>query len=37
MPKRLRAEDGRAGWMLLWLVGIPLPILAVLFVLRGCT
>jgi hypothetical protein len=28
---------GAAGWILLWLLGIPIPILALLFLLRGCT
>jgi len=30
-------EEGKIGWILLWLVGIPIPILLVLFLLRGCT
>lgn len=30
-------ESGKVGWILLWLIGIPLPILLILFVLRGCT
>ena len=30
-------EEGKIGWILLWLVGIPVPILVVLFFLRGCT
>jgi hypothetical protein len=30
-------ERGRVGWLLLWLLGVPLPILFLLFVLRGCT
>ena len=30
-------EQGKVGWILLWLLGIPIPILLVLFVLRGCT
>jgi hypothetical protein len=32
-----KKEEGKVGWILLWLLGIPLPILVVLFVLRGCT
>lgn len=32
-----RLEDGRIGWVLLWLLGIPLPILLGLYFLRGCT
>ena len=31
------SEEGKIGWILLWLLGIPLPILLVLFLLRGCT
>jgi hypothetical protein len=34
--RRLR-EQGRAGWIMLWLLGVPLPILLILFLLRGCT
>lgn len=32
-----RLDKGALGWGLLWLIGIPIPILIVLFVLRGCT
>lgn len=32
-----RREFGAAGWGLLWLLGVPIPILVILFVLRGCT
>jgi hypothetical protein len=31
------SESGKIGWILLWLLGIPIPILLVLFLLRGCT
>ena len=34
---RARREEGKIGWILLWLLGVPIPILLVLFVLRGCT
>lgn len=30
-------EQGKIGWVLLWLIGIPVPVLLVLFLLRGCT
>jgi hypothetical protein len=30
-------EAGKIGWILLWLLGIPLPVLLVLYLLRGCT
>lgn len=31
------SEKGKIGWILLWLLGIPIPILFLLFLLRGCT
>ncbi len=31
------ARAGKIGWILLWLLGIPIPILLILFFLRGCT
>jgi len=38
IPENLRDESGRAAnWILLWLLGIPIPVLFVLYVLRGCT
>ena len=30
-------QEGKAGWILLWLLGIPIPVLVVLYLLRGCT
>lgn len=30
-------EEGTIGWILLWVLGIPIPILVVLFLLHGCT
>lgn len=33
----LQQQHGKVGWILLWLLGIPIPILLVLFLLRGCT
>lgn len=30
-------ETAAAGYILLWLLGIPIPILFVIFLLRGCT
>lgn len=37
MQEKLRDQSGRAGWLILWLLGVPLPVLFVLFLLRGCT
>ena len=33
-----RAEEaGKAGWVFLWLIGVPIPVLLILFLMRGCT
>jgi hypothetical protein len=32
----LKNEEGKIGWILLWALGIPLPILVMLYLLRGC-
>jgi len=33
----LNNEKGRIGWILLWALGIPIPVLVLLYLLRGCT
>jgi hypothetical protein len=35
--KGRREQSGKAGWIFLWLIGVPIPVLFVLFLLRGCT
>ena len=37
MKERLQRQTGKVGWLLLWLLGVPIPVLLVLFLLRGCT
>lgn len=32
----MKSQEGKAGYILAWLVGIPVPILLVIFLLRGC-
>jgi hypothetical protein len=32
-----RNKEGKIGWVILWLLGVPIPVLFVLFLLRGCT
>ena len=32
-----KREKGKVGWVLLWLIGVPIPVLLILFMLRGCT
>ena len=36
-PALARYQQGKWGYILAWLVGIPVPILIVIFLLRGCT
>ncbi|PYI91298.1 MAG: hypothetical protein DMF03_03445 [Verrucomicrobia bacterium] len=31
------SQAGATGYILLWLLGIPIPILLLIFLLRGCT
>ncbi len=33
---RRKAQQGKIGWALLWIMGVPIPILGLLFLLRGC-
>jgi hypothetical protein len=35
--KILRNEAGKVGWILLWLLGVPIPVLFIFFLMRGCT
>ncbi len=32
-----KKSAGKIGWALLWLLGIPIPVLLVVFMQRGCT
>ena len=36
-PQSLHQQSGKLGWLFLWAIGVPVPILLVLFLLRGCT
>jgi len=31
------AQSGKLGWILLWALGVPIPLLLLLFLLRGCS
>ena len=33
----LRNQSGKIGWILLWAIGVPVPVLIILFLVRGCT
>ena len=33
----LQRQSGKLGWIFLWAIGVPIPILLVLYLLRGCT
>lgn len=30
-------REGKVGWVILWLLGVPIPVLILLFLIRGCT
>jgi hypothetical protein len=30
-------QEGKLGYILAWLLGVPIPVLFVIFLLRGCT
>jgi hypothetical protein len=30
-------RSGKAGWIILWLLGVPIPVLLLLYFIRGCT
>jgi len=32
----MRSQEGKIGYILAWLIGVPLPILIIVFLLRGC-
>jgi hypothetical protein len=36
-PTLRRMQEGRWGYILAWLVGVPVPILILIYLLRGCT
>jgi hypothetical protein len=37
MPATRRLQEGRWGYILAWLLGVPIPILVLVYLLRGCT
>jgi hypothetical protein len=37
LRNEVETRAGKIGWAILWLLGVPIPILLILFVLRGCT
>ena len=37
IPLSLHRQEGKMGWILLWALGIPIPVLLFLYLLRGCT
>ena len=37
LMEKWQSEEGKVGWVVLWLMGVPVSVLFVLFLLRGCT
>ena len=36
-PTLAKVQEGGVGYVLLWLIGVPIPILFLIYLLRGCT
>ena len=36
LTKKLASEEGKIGYILAWAIGIPIPVLIAIFLLRGC-
>jgi len=34
---RLARQTGKMGYIILWLLGVPLPVLFLIYLLRGCS
>jgi hypothetical protein len=35
--RNFRDQQGKLGYILLWLMGVPVSVLILIFLLRGCT
>lgn len=33
LPTRIKNQEGKAGYLLMWLLGVPLPVLLVLYLI----
>jgi hypothetical protein len=36
LRERLKSQDGKIGYVIAWALGIPIPVLLLVYVLRGC-
>jgi hypothetical protein len=36
-PSLRQAQEGKVGYILLWALGVPIPILFLIYLLRGCS
>ena len=36
ISKPMKLQEGKMGYLLFWLLGVPIPILIIIFFLRGC-
>jgi hypothetical protein len=37
IQRHARYQQGKIGYLLLWLVGVPVPVLLLIYLLRGCS
>ncbi len=35
LSRRFKMQSGKGGWILLWLIGVPLPVLLLIYFLKG--
>ncbi len=36
LKRYLKSSDGKIGYVIAWLLGVPIPILIIIFLIRGC-
>jgi len=36
MEEMLKNQFGKIGYIILWLLGVPIPVLIVIYLIRGC-
>lgn len=36
MKQKFNWQSGKLGYLLLWVLGVPIPVLLIIFLVRGC-
>ena len=37
MKQNSNSLSGKIGYLLLWIIGVPIPVLLIIFLVRGCS